>query len=189
MRWSGPAAMLAGVLGVGKWLRDGLATPPYSATLVDALAFVIPLLGLLGLAGLAAHVAAPLGRLGWSSAILGAVGLALAATGRLLREGLGVTAVGWPLVFVGSLATAVGLVLVGLAAMRVGRLRRWAVAPIMIGVLELVGWLGAGWGSTQFLLGMVASLGWVALGYALWSAQDVGDRAGVPQPVPDDRQG
>ena len=181
--------MLAGGLGVGKWLRDGLATPPYSATLVDALAFVIPLLGVLGLVGLTARVAAPLGRLGWAGAILGAVGLALTAAGRLLREGLGLTAAGWPLVLVGSLAAAVGLVLVGLAAVYVGRLRRWAAPPITIGVLDLMGWLGAGWGSTQALLGMGASLGWVVLGYALWSARDGGDRAGVGQAVPDDRHG
>ena len=181
--------MLAGVLGVGKWLRDGLATPPYSATLVDALAFVIPLLGVLGLVGLTARVAALRGRLGWAGAILGAVGLALTAAGRLLREGLGLTAAGWPLVLVGSLAAAVGLVLVGLAAVYVGRLRRWAAPPITIGVLDLLGWLGAGWGSTHALLGIGASLGWVVLGYALWSARDGGDRAGVAQAVPDDRHG
>jgi len=116
---------------------------------------------------------------------MGAVGLALTATGRLLREGLGATTVGWPFVFVGLLAAAVGLVLVGLAALRVGQVRRWATPPITIGVLELAGRLGAGWGSAPYLLGTVAGLGWVALGYALWSDQDVRHGAVVAQEAPE----
>src|SRR5215208_1125580 len=125
------------------------------------------LLSAMGLAGMVIR-ARNTGRLDrW-----GQIGVALcAAAVALLVLGMGLNAISevfWALVPLGGLALVIGLALVGIAALRMEALPRWAAVLLVIGSLGMLGFNDQ---NAQVLMAIPFGIGWLAVGYALWSGR------------------
>ncbi len=60
----------------------------------------------------------------------------------------------------------IGLALVGIAALRMEVLPRWAAVLLVIGSLGMLGFNDQ---NVQVLMAIPFGIGWLAVGYALWS--------------------
>ena len=102
----------------------------------------------------------------------GQIGVVLCAAGvALLVLGMGLNAISevfWALVPLGGLALVIGLALVGIGALRMEALPRWAAVLLVIGSL---GMLGSNDQNAQVLMAIPFGIGWLAVGYALWSGR------------------
>jgi hypothetical protein len=182
-KWSGPAAMLAGVLfAAWGFLPDDSASQRL-AIAQRTLGTIVPLLLLLGLAGLRARCV--VGRAGW----LGRAGIEAGFVrgfvalvwGGVLRPFVDMTALyryllseGWPPWFSNWIAWfVVSLIVIGLAASATKATRDYGVLALTVGLL---GWLYFSTNSGGVIethlghvtLGGLFCLSWIALGYALW---------------------
>ena len=173
IRWSGLASMVGGVLwlllttGLAfRWPVGAFAGPLFMGI---GLAFLIGLLGLYPrYGGLVSYV----GRVG---IVLGAIGtVPLIVMGILKTLQMGNTA--WPGLLLGFNLLFLGLLLLGVDALRASRRLPWAVLPLLIGG---TGFLFVGIESVtsgpEQLLGLIYlfGAGWLLLGYAVWSEQGV----------------
>ena len=174
--WGGIAAMIGGAL----WVVWGLLSraipyaaggPSYGGLLgfsagLLLFAALLTLGGLVGLDALEAGSYWNLGRVGFYTAGVGLLALALAAVFLLF----GSEALLWLLAPGGSLAVVVGLVLYGVATLRAGVLARWCGWALIV-VPPIASFL-----NSKVFYGSIALFGvlWVALGYVLWS------RSGMP---------
>lgn len=133
-----------------------------------------------GSIGLLALKAAGTGR-GKALAVTGAVitllGLALYIIGSLYIYSFADQAVKQFFTPGGSFLLTLGMLLMGIAALRAGRLRGWrAAAPLMVSLyfplqfpLQALLFLGKGRGPNPILLG-AWGLFWLLLGYVIWSS-------------------
>jgi hypothetical protein len=179
IRWGGLAAMLGGLL----WIVAAIITASKPRGCIgpaecDVMAIrdtsdVAPwlllalLLSAVGLAGMVIRAwnTGRLDRLGQVSVALCAVGV------MLLILGMGLSAISevfWALVPLGGLALVIGLALVGIAALRMEALPRWAAVLLVIGSLGMLGFNDQ---NAQVLMAIPFGIGWVAVGYALWSGR------------------
>jgi hypothetical protein len=89
----------------------------------------------------------------------------------LLVLGMGLNVISevfWALVPLGGLALVIGLALVGIAALRMEALPRWAAVLLVIGSLGMLGFNDQ---NAQVLMAIPFGIGWLAVGYALWSGR------------------
>jgi hypothetical protein len=179
IRWGGLAAMLGGLL----WIVAAIITASKPRGCIgpaecDVMAMrdtsdVAPLLLLalmlsaVGLAGMVIRAwnAGRFDRLGQVSVALCAVGVMLLVLGMGLNA---ISEVFWALVPLGGLALVIGLALVGIAALRMEALPRWAAVLLVIGSLGMLGFNDQ---NAQVLMAIPFGIGWVAVGYALWSGR------------------
>ena len=176
-RWGALAALASGVL----WIAGGLLHLAYPQDPPGALGYYLNYLGtaifsaaylgvLGGLVGLHARQKDSYGRLGRAGFFLAFAGAALAFVGQATSgifphngtlgwlfsdPGFGFQA--------GILLTSVGLVLMGIATLRVEVLPRWCG----FGLIALVVFSALGAYGGFVVVGLI----WLALGYALWSAK------------------
>jgi hypothetical protein len=175
IRWGALAALASGALWIAGGIlhlaypRDPPGTLGYFLNYLGTAVFSAAYLGMLGgLVGLHARQMDSYGRLGRAGFLLAFVGAALAFVGQATsgifpQNG----ALGW--LFgdpgfgfqAGVLLTSLGLLLMGIATTRTGRLPRWCGLGLVALVIFLA--LGAYGGF------VVAGLIWLALGYALGS--------------------
>ena len=178
IRWCGMAAMLGGML----WIVAAIITAskpqgcigPECDVLamrdtsdVALLLLLALLLSAIGLAGVFIR-AQNTGRLDrWSQIglALSSVGLALLVLGMVLSA---ISEVFWVLAPLGGLALVIGLALVGIAALRMEVLPRWAAVLLVIGSLGMLGFNDQ---NAQALMAIPFGIGWLAVGYALWSGR------------------
>ena len=132
---------------------------------VDLLLLLALLLSAIGLVGMfiRAQNTGRLDRWGQIGLVLCATGVALLVLGMVLGA---ISEVLWVLAPLGGLALVIGLALVGIAALRMGALPRWAAMLLVVGSL---GMLGFNEQNAQVLMAIPFGIGWVAVGYALWS--------------------
>lgn len=179
IRWGGLAAMLGGLL----WIVAAIITASKPRGCIgpaecDVMAMrdtsdVAPLLLLalllsaVGLAGMVIRAwnTGRLDRLGQVSVALCAVGVILLVLGMGLNA---ISEVFWALVPLGGLALVIGLALVGIGALRMEALPRWAAVLLVIGSLGMLGFNDQ---NAQVLMAIPFGIGWVAVGYALWSGR------------------
>jgi hypothetical protein len=179
IRWGGLAAMLGGLL----WIVAAIITASKPRGCIgpvecDVMAIrdtsdVTPLLLLalmlsaVGLAGMVIRAwnTGRLDRLGQVSVALCAVGVMLLVLGMGLNA---ISEVFWAFVPLGGLALVIGLALVGIAALRMEALPRWAAVLLVIGSLGMLGFNDQ---NAQVLMAIPFGIGWVAVGYALWSGR------------------
>ena len=82
---------------------------------------------------------------------------------------------GWIGYSLGYLLLAVGLVLLGIGALRVKAFPRWNALPLLMGLLVLPMYVTVTSGnSVGAVLAVPFGLGWMALGYTLWFGRDAG---------------
>lgn len=151
-----------------------LAWEDYSRMLTAAL-----VLTLVGLACLGTRSWARSGSSERAGFIVSLVGLGLVSAGNVLEFWVaggirgGVTAVamsGWTAFSLGFLLLAVGLVILGITAIRAKSLTYGNAVPLILGVLALPVFVTFTNGiSFGVALGALFGLGWVVLGYVLWS--------------------
>jgi hypothetical protein len=179
IRWGGLAAMLGGLL----WIVAAIITAskprgcigPAECDVmgirdtsdVTPLLLLALMLSAVGLAGMVIRAwnTGRLDRLGQVSVALCAVGVIL------LVLGMGLSAISevlWALVPLGGLALVTGLALVGIGALRMEALPRWAAVLLVIGSLGMLGFNDQ---NAQVLMAIPFGIGWVAVGYALWSGR------------------
>ena len=179
IRWCGMAAMLGGMLWIvaaiitafkprgciGPAECDVMAMRDTSD--VAPLLLLALLLSAMGLAGMfiRARNTGRLDRWGQIGVALCAVGVALLVVGMVLNA---ISEVFWALVPLGGLALVIGLALVGIAALRMEVLPRWAAVLLVIGSMGMVGFNDQ---NAQALMAIPFGIGWVAVGYALWSGR------------------
>jgi hypothetical protein len=179
IRWGGLAAILGGLI----WIVAAIITASKPRGCIgpaecDVMAMrdtsdVTPLLLLalmlsaVGLAGMVIRAwnTTHLDRLGQVSVALCAVGVMLLVLGMGLNA---ISEVFWALVPLGGLALVIGLALVGIAALRMEALPRWAAVLLVIGSLGMLGFNDQ---NAQVLMAIPFGIGWVAVGYALWSGR------------------
>src|ERR687889_404208 len=178
IRWCGVAAMLGGML----WIVAALITAskpqgcigPECDVLamrdtsdVALLLLLALLLSAIGLAGvfIRARNNGRLDRWGQIGLALSSVGLALLVLGMVLSA---ISEVFWVLAPLGGLALVIGLALVGIAALRMEVLPRWAAVLLVIGSLGMLGFNDQ---NAQALMAIPFGIGWLAVGYALWSGR------------------
>ena len=150
IRWSGLAAMLAGVGLISDIL--------FKVALPDLLAALLMVVGLLGLHTLQKDDSGWIGRVGFWTVVVGSLGQVLG----VVVFWLGSAALIWLASPVGFVAVPIGLLLYGVATLQARVLPRWCgLGLIIIPPITLV--LGDNYGSA--LLGLL----WLALGYVLWS--------------------
>jgi|SRR5215216_456393 len=196
LKWSGPGAVLAGVLfAAWGYFHKGSAPQPPDA-IASALGLVVPLLFSLGLAGCYVWSRGRTGWwLGWLGFVFGFIGSGLGVAYRLLDiAGIATTAdrygyavgKGWPpQLFDWFPWLLVGLTLIGIASVKTRSLRGWAPLPLVMGLFGWAYYLSDPGGIVQMqvvhvLFGVLFSLGWVLLGYLLWS-KGAGRHTGVPR--------
>jgi hypothetical protein len=196
LRWSGPGAVLAGVLfAAWGYLHKGSAPQPPDA-IASALGLVVPLLFLLGLAGFYVRSRGRTGWwLGWLGFIFGFIGSGLGVAYRLMEiSGIVTTAdrygyvvgKGWPpQLFDWFPWLLVGLTLMSMATVRAGSLRGLALLPLAMGIFGWAYYLSDFESTVQMravhvLFGVLFSLSWVFLGYLLWS-EGTGRHTGAPR--------
>jgi hypothetical protein len=191
VRWSGLAAVLGGVLWV---LLVPLITLTYpgrtgwaSVETIFSLAWedynkllpIVLLLLLVGLTGLTAKHGRRSGSLGRVGLVVALFGLGLMLLGNVgefwiaggIRVGMTSAAlVGWMSYSLGYLLLSIGLVLLGIAALRKKLLPYGNAVPLTLGLRGFPIFFTVTSGVT---LGMVLAtlfgLGWILLGYSLWS--------------------
>ena len=154
VRWSGLAAILAGVGSISDIL--------FKVALPDLLAALLMVVGLVGLHALQKDDYGRIGRVGFWIVVAGSLGQVLG----VIVFWLGSAALIWLASPVGFLAVPVGLILYGAATLQARVLPRWCgLGLIIIPPITLV--LGDNYGSA--LLGLL----WLALGYVLWSGGSI----------------
>jgi hypothetical protein len=164
----------AGLLGGLAWVAM-LFSPAWLTDTFFILFFMLPaFLMALGAAGLAAI--SPPGRLAGFGLWSAALGAGTMSTGGVLSEWFRLDA-GWFVLMIGILAHTIGLVLFGIANLRVRVLQRWNGLPILMGlfggVIPLGSSLGLGYESDlplYLLLGVLGG-GWILLGGQLLFAK------------------
>jgi hypothetical protein len=162
IRWSGLAAILAGVGLISDIL--------FKVALPDLLAALLMVVGLLGLHTVQKDDYGWIGRVGFWTVVVGSLGQVLGVT----VFWLGSAALIWLASPVGFVAVPIGLMLYGIATLQARALPRWCgLGLIIIPPITLV--LGDNYGSA--LLGLL----WLALGYVLWSWKRTA--AGLPSRV------
>ena len=162
IRWSGLAAILAGVGLISDIL--------FKVALPDLLAALLMVVGLLGLHTLQKNDYGWIGRVGFWTVLVGSLGQVLG----VVVFWLGSAALIWLASPVGFVAVPIGLMLYGIATLQARVLPRWCgLGLTIIPPITLV--LGDNYGSV--LLGLL----WLALGYVLWSWK--GTAAGQPSRV------
>jgi len=177
-KWSGPGAILAGILFAVWGYVPNASSPQFFGIAESALGTVVPLLFLLGLAGFRARC---VGRVGW----LGEAGFILcfvaSVWGGVVRPFVNTTDLyryimreGWPPWLINWFAwLVVGLIVIGVATTATKALRDYGLLSLTIGSF---GWLFFSTGSGgviethlgRLAFGTLFCLGWMALGYALW---------------------
>ncbi len=142
IRWGGPAAVLGGALWAAGWIliisghgpthiNEGREVLGLGPDAWDRLSVVPLALIAFGLAALHSRQAARAGWPGTSGYALSLTGLALWAVANLLRLPPG-----------GILGFAVGMVLLGVGALRAGALPRWSRGiPLILGALLVPGFV------------------------------------------------
>ena len=177
-RWRGVAAMLGGML----WIVAAIVTAskprgcigPECRTMamrdtsdVAPLLLLALLLSAMGLAGIfvRARNTGRLDRWGQTGLALCAAGVALLILGMVLGT---ILEIFWTLAPLGGLALVIGLALVGIAALRVDALPRWAAVLLIVGSLGMLGFNDQ---NAQVLMAIPFGIGWVAVGYTLWSGR------------------
>ena len=185
IHWSGPVAMLGGLLWivgavVTALQREGcVGTDCYlpgrsmrAGTTLGAALFIaaVPLIGL----GVVAVViragrAGRFRRLGHIGLLGSVVGVALLLTGLLVQASLlGGDFPYMPLVVIaGGPPLVIGTLLVGIAILRVGVLPRWSGALLILGTLALP---EVNDQNAQVSMAIPFGIAWLGGGYALWSA-------------------
>ncbi len=159
MRWSGPVAMLGGLLWAASLGINGLEMGLWAGA-----ALVCFLIGVVGL--YARQRAGWLARTGLVAGVLAAL---VGAIGAFFNV--------WGFFGGGVMLLTLGMVLLGIASLRNRALRRWNALPLVVGLwppllFELTNPYHAPgnampWAQPAALL--IYGLGWVALGYVLWS--------------------
>ena len=174
IRWSGFAAMVAGLLyfveyaGMAELLRPMMSNLGGHAVLGLAGLATLP-----ALVGVLARDAGRSGRLGTVGYILSFVGVAVFSVGNLV-EGVFSIEFGVVLFGVGLMILTVGVVVLGLGVRRARVLPAWAVWPLVVGwatflpVANSPVVFGFGFSMASLLAAGMLGVGWVALGYALW---------------------
>lgn len=189
IRWSGPAAMLGGLL----WIIGSVihASKPRGCiaeecafrpmresgaldgilTLLSLLLFAVAVTGLVMLARRSGRF----GVVGKIGVIIGAAGVVLLVIASLIQSiFFGGDFLLMPyFVIPGLLAMVVGFVLLGLAILRSRVLPRWAAALLIIGALAM---LASNEQTARVLLTIPLGVAWVAVGYVLWSENNTLDR-------------
>ena len=178
IRWCGVAAMLGGML----WIVAALITAskprgcigPECDVLamrdtsdVALLLLLALLLSAMGLAGMfiRARNTGRFDRWGQIGLAVSSVGTALLVLGMVLSA---ISDIFWVLVPLGGLALVIGLALVGIAALRMEVLPRWAAVLLVLGSLGMLGFNDQ---NAQALMAIPFGIGWLAVGYALWSGR------------------
>lgn len=180
VRWSGPAAVLGGIL----WVVAALVTASKprgciadecasramreSGALVSLLTLVAVALIAVGLAGLIIFTmrSGSFGRIGRAGLVTILAGGALAAIGTVMNA--------WDsslvpaFIIPGVLAIIVGFLLLGIALFMARVLPRWATVALVLGSLCMLGFNDQ---NAQVLFGIPFGIAWMATGYALWSAR------------------
>ena len=180
-RWGGLAAMLGGVM----WVVKGgaiILTGEQPPVVFEA---ALPLFAV-GLVGLHARLGGRGGRLGKTGVLLAYVALASAL---VVLVGWTLAPAGWvpnedsltpltPFIVLAGLGPFVGLVLLGIATLRVKAMPApWSALPLLMGAsavpLMLVGGVLELVSERLFELPIVLlGLAWVLLGYSVWSGRD-----------------
>ena len=191
IRWSGLAAMLAGVLWIAGLVGLDEQLPWVSHAgghMILAACAVFLLFGVVG----------AYARYGGRAGVPGKSGLALALLGALLvtvgnaLEGLYEIELGWGLFMLGIMCLLLGMVVFSVAVLRGRLLPQWSVWPFVVCAASLVPMLvtsmvfsinleQAAFVNVVALIALFAfGLGWMALGYALWSGTH---EAAAPPPL------
>ena len=168
VRWGGVAAVVAGVsyLVLVLFSLQGLGSSLSFSLLANSVFIVALLSQLVWVAGLHTLQREHHGRLGTVGSVLAAVGFVLLPAA-VLVSGLEIGIVAAVLFFVGVLTSYVGLVLLGVAALRARVLTRWfGILLIVSAPIGLVLTLTVG-GAGEIIVLVVF---WVLVGYALLSS-------------------
>lgn len=171
IRWSGLAAMLGGALWVvkGSLIMAGVLD-------LGELLIVAQLLFAVGLMGLYSRLGGRGGRLGRVGGFLAYVAAVLSVVNAPYSVFFAEDGPQTPFPFnvtfaIAALAIFVGLVLLGLAALRAEILpRRWRALPLAIGLLSLLPVWVLAFIHLELPV-VVLGLAWMLLGYVLWSDQ------------------
>jgi hypothetical protein len=179
LRWSGMAAMVGGVLLVVAALLDPEPGQFRVPSIAGDMIVMVEVLLLIGLAGLYARLEKSSGHLGRAGFLVAMIGGGLAVAGLVLNDRIGVDPGEWLFAYELS-AVSVGLVLIGLDAVRSHSALIWRPLPLMLGLLGFVVLFGFGFPG---LVPDVASravfgTGWVLLGCSLWTDPAAASRRG-----------
>ncbi len=165
IKWSGPAAVLAGILYIiqavmGVVQPQGEVFTSRYDYLFEAVFVVALLATLVALGGLHIRQSGRTGRLGMASFLAAFVG-----TGLLLVSAAATLVAGQNTLdlffLLGVLASMIGVILFGISVIRAKVLPRWCGVALMLGLPSSVLFANIGGG-------MLLGLTWIALGYALW---------------------
>ena len=176
IRWGGVAAMLGGAFWVGKGGLIMMGGPDPDLLIPGELSLALGLLGLyVGLGGRGGWPGRLGGLLAYTAVALSAVNapysVFFAEDGPRTPFPFNVT------YLAASLALFVGLISLGIAALRADVLpRRWRALPLVLGLVALL----PVWALAFVHLGLpivLLGLGWMLLGYALWSGKTDGRNA------------
>lgn len=153
--WSGLAAILTGLLGIGGAILGENPNPAYAWVFV--LANVVTYVALIGILLFQRPEAGLWGWLGFGAAM---VGNTLFFFESILAVAGGIY--------------AVGLILLAIGVLRAGKLPRWvAYLWILAPLVGLPGFLIEGFSGLFFVLGSLAySLAFIAAGYRMWQAPE-----------------
>ena len=182
IRWSGFAAMVAGLLYfVGYAGMAELLVPMMSNLGGHVVLGLAGLATLPALVGVLARDARRSGRLGTVGYILSFVGVAVFSVGNL-AEGVFAMEFGVVLFGVGLIILTVGVVVLGVGLRRAKVLPAWVVWPLVVGWAAFLPVANSTvvFGFASFVPSLLAAgmlgVGWVAAGYALWSGRTTSAR-------------
>ena len=192
--WSGLAAALSGVLFALWGYVDRADSPWYLDLAVIQLEIVVPLLFMVGLAGVYAKCGPRVSVLGVIGFIVGFGAAGWGVVAGVIRAPTMYRQLGerswehctaqecglWLSLLLSNPLTwlLVGLTMIGLSTIRIGRLRYWAYLLL---VMALFGWVYqltddrtgiVDVRSIHVVFGVLFSMSWMALGYALWSSRN-----------------
>jgi hypothetical protein len=169
LRWSGLAAMVGGVLLLVASLLDQEPGPLRIPSVAGDLLVIIELLLLIGLAGLNTRLEKSSSHLGRAGFLVAMIGSVLAMLGLLLDDHIGIQPGEWLFAYELS-ALSVGLVLLGIDAVRARSTLLWRPLPLMLGLLGFVVLFGFGFPGLvpDLATRAVFGAGWILLGCSLW---------------------
>jgi hypothetical protein len=189
LRWSGLAAMLAGVLFAAWGYLHKEGASARLDTLVGVLGIVVPLLFSVGLSGFYAwswgRAAQQLGLIGLMFSYIGTAlgifyrGLELSGTADAADRYSYLTGKGWtPQLFDWLPWLFTGLVLMGIASMWTRTVRKGHRLPLAMGLFGWAYYLSDSGGVVQMRLAHILfaalfSLSWIIFGYLLWSKRTI----------------